>query len=65
MSEENAARGIFLPEKGTAGMKYDISAALEKLLSAHQRYYTINRDTPAAPFSAEAEFQVHDERYFQ
>ncbi len=45
-------------------MRLDTKTALSRLLAAHARYYTINADSPAAPFSAEADFQVHDERYF-
>lgn len=38
--------------------------ALEKLLTAHSGYYTINRENPSAPFAAEAEFRLHDEQFF-
>ena len=41
-----------------------ISEALEKLLPAFGQYYTINKDTPAQPFLAEAEFRSHNEQYF-
>ena len=42
----------------------DVSQALEKLLPSFGQYYTINKDTPAAPFLAEAEFRSHNEQYF-
>ena len=38
--------------------------ALEKILLAYKRYYNINRETPKAPFTAEASFELHDEQYF-
>ena len=38
--------------------------ALDQLCKAYSGYYTINRETPAAPFAAEAEFRMHDEQYF-
>ena len=38
--------------------------ALDRLLTAFVSYYTINREEPAAPFAAEAEFRLHDEQYF-
>lgn len=37
---------------------------LEKLLRQFQRYYTINRETPLEPFTAQAEFSAHGEQYF-
>lgn len=37
---------------------------LDKVLEAYTRYYTINRDTPAFPFAAEAVFHSHGEQYF-
>lgn len=40
------------------------SEALELLLAAYSGYYNINRETPAAPFAAEAEFRLHDEQFF-
>ena len=42
----------------------DINEALERLLKAHERYYTIERENPTQPFAAEADFSMHDERYF-
>ena len=42
----------------------DVFQALEKLLPAFGQYYTINKDTPAQPFAAEAEFRSHNEQYF-
>lgn len=39
-------------------------AALEKILTSYQTYYTINREHPMEPFAAEAEFRLHDEVYF-
>ena len=41
-----------------------LEAALDNLLNAFVRYYNINKETPAAPFCAEAVFQSHDEQYF-
>ena len=38
--------------------------ALTRMLDAYSGYYNINRETPAAPFDAEAEFRLHDEQYF-
>ena len=38
--------------------------ALEELCKAYSGYYTINREDPAEPFAAEAEFRMHDEQYF-
>jgi len=38
--------------------------ALEQALLLFERYYDINRETPASPFAAEAQFHVHDEQYF-
>ena len=38
--------------------------ALEELCKAYSGYYTINRESPAEPFAAEAEFRMHDEQYF-
>lgn len=40
------------------------SEALDRLLKAYSGYYNINRETPAAPFAAEAEFRLHDEQFF-
>jgi len=42
----------------------EIPEALEQVLDAYKKYYTINRETPASPFLAEAEFRLHDEQYF-
>ena len=42
----------------------DLQAALEKVLKSYETYYNINRETPVPPFAAEAEFRLHDERYF-
>ena len=42
----------------------NVSDALEKLLPAFGQYYTINKDSPAQPFLAEAEFRSHNEQYF-
>ena len=41
-----------------------ISEALEKRLPSFWQSYTINKDTPADPFLAEAEFRSHNEQYF-
>ncbi|MCR5162088.1 MAG: hypothetical protein K6C06_09985, partial [Lachnospiraceae bacterium] len=38
--------------------------ALEQLCKAYSGYYTIDRENPAEPFAAEAEFRMHDEQYF-
>ena len=38
--------------------------ALEKLLRSYERYYDINRESPLAPFAAEASFSAHGEQYF-
>ena len=40
------------------------SEALDRLLAAYSGYYNINRETPAAPFAAEAVFNLHDEQFF-
>ncbi|MCQ2508499.1 MAG: hypothetical protein MJ097_06910 [Dorea sp.] len=37
---------------------------LETVLRSYQRYYDIERENPAKPFSAEATFQTNDEAYF-
>ena len=42
----------------------EIPQALEQVLDAYKKYYTINRETPVSPFLAEAEFRLHDEQYF-
>lgn len=34
-----------------------------KLLQSFERYYTINKENPIKPFSAEADFISHSERY--
>ncbi len=41
-----------------------LSEALDQVLEAYKRYYTIDRDTPTAPFDAEAVFDMHGEQYF-
>ena len=38
--------------------------ALEHLLTVFNRFYTVNRESPAKPFSAEAVFHLHNENYF-
>ena len=38
--------------------------ALDKILHAYESYYNINRSTPAEPFTAEAAFSLHDEKFF-
>lgn len=40
------------------------SELIEKLLKAYEVYYNVNRETPEAPFFAEAVFHSHDEQYF-
>ena len=42
----------------------DRGKALERLLHSFEAYYQVNRETPAAPFVAEAFFSLHDEQYF-
>ena len=42
----------------------EISEAIEKLLPAFERYYTVNKQDPVSPFLAEAEFRSHNEQYF-
>lgn len=37
---------------------------LEKLLRSFDVYYNVKREEIEAPFSAEAEFSLHDEQYF-
>lgn len=37
---------------------------LEHLLKSFERYYNINKETPAEPFVAEAQFHSHTEQYF-
>lgn len=37
---------------------------LEKVLKAYEAYYNVDRDTPKAPFVAEASFHSHDEQFF-
>lgn len=46
------------------GRPADTAEALERLLRSFEAYYTVNRETPAEPFRAEAEFRMHDEQYF-
>lgn len=41
-----------------------VSEAMEKLLRSYGVYYNVNRETPAAPFAAEAVFHSHDEQFF-
>lgn len=40
------------------------SEALEKLLPAFYRYYTVKREDVTEPFAAEAEFCSHDTQFF-
>ncbi len=42
----------------------DRQEALEKVLLSFKRYYNIDRENPAPPFAAEADFSLHDEQYF-
>lgn len=42
----------------------DLDTELERILQSYQRYYDINRESPMAPFDAEAVFRLHDEEYF-
>ena len=41
----------------------ETSQALEKILPAFERYYTVNKDSKP-PFCAQAEFRSHNEQYF-
>ncbi len=41
----------------------ETSQALEKILPAFERYYTVNKDSEP-PFCAQAEFRSHNEQYF-
>jgi len=41
-----------------------LNAALERVLKAHEHYYTVVREGVEPPFAAEALFLQHDERYF-
>lgn len=41
-----------------------VSEAMEKLLHSYEIYYNVNRETPTAPFAAEAVFHSHDEQFF-
>ena len=38
--------------------------ALSLILRAYEGYYNVNRESPAPPFAAEADFSLHDEQYF-
>ena len=38
--------------------------ALEKILKAYEGYYNIKREDVAEPFTAEASFSLHNEKYF-
>ncbi|MGM9619627.1 MAG: hypothetical protein ACI3W8_07345 [Oscillospiraceae bacterium] len=38
--------------------------ALGRILRAYERYYDVNRETPAPPFAAEAVFHSHDRQFF-
>lgn len=42
----------------------DMAEKLEKLLRSFERYYNIRREHVEEPFTAEAEFSLHDEQYF-
>ena len=39
------------------------SEALEKLLPAFEKFYTVKRQGVVCPFDAEAEFCLHTEKY--
>lgn len=41
----------------------ETSQALEKILPAFERYYTVNKESNP-PFSAQADFRSHNEQYF-
>ena len=41
----------------------DIHEAFERVLSAYNAYYDVNREDPLEPFDAEAVFRIHDEQY--
>lgn len=41
-----------------------VADSLEKVLRSYEAYYDIERNTPEAPFVAEAVFHSHDEQFF-
>lgn len=41
----------------------DLNAAFERVMSAYNSYYDLNRVDPLEPFDAEAVFRIHDEQY--
>lgn len=45
-------------------MDNTMEKALEQVLNAYRRYYTISTENVTPPFQAEAVFSQHDERYF-
>ena len=45
-------------------MDMTMEKALEQVLNAYRRYYTISTENVTPPFQAEAVFSQHDERYF-
>ena len=42
----------------------ELNTALERVLRSYESYYTVRRNTPPAPFAAEAVFHAHGEGYF-
>ncbi|MDO4632527.1 MAG: hypothetical protein Q4B01_01575 [Eubacteriales bacterium] len=40
------------------------ATALEQLLRSYRVYYNVNSDQAEPPFSAQADFSLHDEQYF-
>ncbi|MBE5996419.1 MAG: hypothetical protein E7240_03565 [Lachnospiraceae bacterium] len=38
--------------------------ALDHLLTVFNRFYSVNKESPAEPFAAEAVFHLHNENYF-
>ena len=47
----------------TTALTPEQEALLERVLASYRVYYDINRETPAAPFAAEAVFNHHREQY--
>lgn len=41
----------------------DLDAAFERVMTAYNSYYDLNRVDPLEPFDAEAVFRIHDEQY--
>ena len=41
----------------------DVHEAFERVMTAYNAYYDLNREDPLEPFDAEAVFRIHDEQY--